>query len=63
MAQDGLANLKCPLYSAVWEHDPGTRALCFIVPGSAPLSGPVQIKAVLKDKLAFELDQGKNKSD
>ena len=59
-AQD---NLKKPLYSAVWEHDPDTRTLCFIVPGTDPRLGPIEIKAVPETRTGFELDQREGRAE
>ncbi|BCX48850.1 hypothetical protein HAHE_27580 [Haloferula helveola] len=51
-----LENLKRPHYSAVWEHEPETRTLCFIVPGTDPRLGPIAIKAVPQSRKSFELE-------
>lgn len=51
-----LENLKRPIYSAVWEHNPEMRTLCFIVPGTDPRLGPIEIKAVPQDRTNFDLD-------
>lgn len=51
-----LESLKRPLYSAVWEHDPDVRTLCFIVPGTDPRLGPIEIKAVPQERATFALE-------
>lgn len=39
-----------PVYSAVWEFDPGIRTLCFLVPGTDPGQSPIAVKAIPEDR-------------
>ena len=50
-------SMEKPLYSAVWEYDTGIRILCFIVPGTDPRLGPVNMKAIPEDKRTLELEE------
>ena len=50
-------SIEKPLYSAVWEYDTGIRILCFIVPGTDPRLGPVNMKAIPEDKRTLELEE------
>jgi hypothetical protein len=50
-------SIEKPLYSAVWEYNPGIRILCFIVPSTDPRLGPVTMKAIPEDKRTVELEE------
>ncbi|RYD22275.1 MAG: hypothetical protein EOP88_08700 [Verrucomicrobiaceae bacterium] len=39
-----------PVYSAVWEFDPGVRTLCFLVPGTDPGRSPIAVKAIPEER-------------
>jgi hypothetical protein len=45
-----------PLYSAVWEHNPSVRTLCFLVPGTDARESPVAFKSIPEDKLVVEFE-------
>jgi hypothetical protein len=54
-------SIETVLYSAVWEYDAYERTLCVIVPGTDPRLGPIAFKAVLEDKIGYELDTKEEK--
>ncbi len=41
-----------PIYSAVWEFDPGIRTLCFLVPGTDAGRSAIVVKAIPEDRKA-----------
>jgi hypothetical protein len=51
------------IYSAVWEHNPDVRTLCFLVPGTDPRLSPVAFKSVPEDKLLLQLQSEETKPE